>query len=50
MTLVEMCKKLFTEMQKPEHKLHHLLPPAHLNIRPLRKSLKYSTKSVHKLC
>ena len=43
---VDLCKKLFVEMQQPEHKLHHLLPNVKTNAHGLLSSAKYQVLKV----
>ena len=38
---VDLCKKLFTEIQHADHKLHHLLPDLKANVLGLRSNAKY---------
>ena len=37
----DLCKKLFLEIQQPDHKLHHLLPEVKTNVCGLRSNHKY---------
>ena len=41
---VDVCKKLFTEMQHADHKLHHLLPDLKANVLGLRSNAKNPNK------
>lgn len=41
-----LCKKLFTEMQRNDHKLHHLLPPTRDIPIELRKPFKYQVPHI----
>ena len=43
---VNLCQKMFQEISKPEHKLHHLLPPARNVATNLRKNLQYELPKV----
>jgi hypothetical protein len=42
----ERCKQFFKEICEPEHKLHHLLPPANNNVRCLRTTRQYNIPKV----
>lgn len=46
---INICKSFFSAMEKPSHRLHHLLPPQKINSRSLRQCSKYralKTKTV----
>ena len=38
---VDLCKKLFTEIQHADNKLHHLLPDLKANVLGIRSNAKY---------
>ena len=42
----ELCLELFTEIQDPTHKLHHLLPPVKSQSHNLRCKNKYQVPKV----
>ena len=45
---LEMCKKLFVEIQDEKHKLHHLLPPVKAHSHDIRAGNKYELPKVLK--